>query len=51
MLLALAPGIDVSGVSELFLSKSGGNGSLTTAAAAVGLGLAASNAISQIMYC
>ena len=42
-----ASGIDVSGVSGAFFPKSGGKGSLTTAAAAVGLGLAATNAISR----
>ena len=42
-----AAGIDVSGVSGAFFPKGGGKGSLTTAAAAVGLGLAATNAISR----
>ena len=42
-----ATGIDTSGVARSFFPKSGGNGSIATAAAAVGLGLAATSAISQ----
>ena len=42
-----AAGIDVSGVSQSFFPKSGGKGSLTTAAAALGLGLAAANSASK----
>jgi hypothetical protein len=39
--IGAAAGIDVSGVSQTFFPKSGGKGNLVTAAAAIGLGLAA----------